>query len=156
MALKKATLVLLLHHPARTRPLLANAEPPGGFTIHKTNREPMKRRFLLYLRGQTYYCEDTQTRKQASLRTKDREIALRFVNAKNEVGQQPAVNLQIARAYLVASDPQIATRSWLVVMDEMTVSVISLTFSTGGLRRAQLVGNEGNHFKGLSSICLKA
>jgi hypothetical protein len=29
------------------------------------------------------------------------------------------VNLQIARAYLAASDPQIATRDWQFVMDEL-------------------------------------
>ena len=36
-----------------------------------------------------------------------------------EAEQQPAVNLQIARAYLAASDPQIATRDWQFVMDEL-------------------------------------
>ncbi len=61
----------------------------------------MKQRFLIHRRGQTYYCEDTDTGKQASLRTKDRCTALRFVNAKNEAQLQPAINLQIARAYLM-------------------------------------------------------
>ena len=78
----------------------------------------MKRRYILYRRGQTYYCEDTVNRKQTSLRTRDREAALRLLHAKNEAEQQPAVNLQIARAYLVASDPEIATRNWQFVMDE--------------------------------------
>ncbi len=66
----------------------------------------MKRRYILYQRGQTFYCEDTLNRKQMSLRTKDREVALRLLHSKNEAEQQPAINLQIARAYLVASDPQ--------------------------------------------------
>ncbi len=79
----------------------------------------MKRRYLLYLRGRTFYCEDTLTRKQASLHTRDREHALRLVQARNEALQQPAVNLQIARAYLAASDPQISRRTWQFVMDEM-------------------------------------
>jgi integrase len=43
---------------------------------------------------------------------------MRLVHAKNEAEQQPAINLQIARAYLAASDPKIATRDWQWVMDE--------------------------------------
>ena len=78
-----------------------------------------RRRYLLFLRGKTYYCEDLLTRKQQSLQTGDKEIALRLLHARNEAEQQPAVNLQIARAYLVASDPSIATRTWQFVMDEM-------------------------------------
>ena len=80
----------------------------------------MKRHFLLFLRGSTFYCESTTTGKQTSLFTKDRAAAERLIHAKNEAEQQPAVNLHIARAYLAASDPHIATRSWQFVMDEMT------------------------------------
>jgi integrase len=40
-------------------------------------------------------------------------------HSRQEAEQQPAVNLQIARAYLAASDPQIATRDWQFVMDEL-------------------------------------
>ena len=76
----------------------------------------MKRRYLLYLRGRTYYCEDTVSRKQTSLRTKDRAVASRLLHCRNEAEQQPAINLQIARAYLAASDPHIATRNWQLVM----------------------------------------
>ena len=79
----------------------------------------MKRRYQLYLRGTTWYCEDTQTGKQETLRTKDRETALRLVNARNEAQQQPAINLQIARAYISVSDPAATKRSWRFVMDEM-------------------------------------
>jgi integrase len=35
------------------------------------------------------------------------------------LSQKPAVNLQIARAYLAASDPQIAARNWQFVMEEL-------------------------------------
>ena len=44
---------------------------------------------------------------------------LRFFHSRKEAEQQPAINLQIARAYLAASDPQIATRDWQFVMDEL-------------------------------------
>ena len=78
----------------------------------------MNQRFILFRRAGVFYCEDTTTGRQTSLRTKDREHALRVLRAKNEAELQPAINLQIARAYLTASDPQVATRNWQVVMNE--------------------------------------
>ena len=80
----------------------------------------MKRRFLLFLRGKTYYCEDTLHDKQESLRTKDKAVALRLVNARNEAEAQPQVSLQIARVYLRAGDPGVAKRTWQAAMDELT------------------------------------
>ena len=41
------------------------------------------------------------------------------MNAKNEAERQPAVNLQIARAYLSAGDPIMNKRTWGDVMTEM-------------------------------------
>lgn len=79
----------------------------------------MKQRFLLYLRGKIFYCEDTLNRKQESLRTRDRATALRLVNVKNEAQQQPVINLQIARAYITVGDPDASKRTWQFVMDEM-------------------------------------
>ena len=52
-----------------------------------------RRRYLLFLRRKTYYCEDLLTRKQQSLQTGDKETALRLLHARNEAEQQPAVNL---------------------------------------------------------------
>jgi integrase len=78
----------------------------------------MKKRFLLFLRRSTYYVEDTTTRKQLSLGTKDKATAERLLHVKNEAEIQPAINLQIARAYLAASDAQISTRNWQFVMNE--------------------------------------
>jgi hypothetical protein len=81
----------------------------------------MKRRFRLYRRGKSgrYYIHDDATGRQESLHTNDRAKATRLFHAKNEASEQPAINLQIARAYLAATDPQIATRNWQLVMDEM-------------------------------------
>jgi integrase len=59
------------------------------------------------------------TGKQDSLHTTDRATAVRLFHSRQEAEQQPAVNLQIARAYLAASDPKIATRDWEFVMDEI-------------------------------------
>ena len=80
----------------------------------------MRQRFILFKRGEVFYGEDTTTGKQYSLHTRDRAEAGRLLNAKNEAERQPAINLQIARAYLAASDPQIAARTWQHVMDEAT------------------------------------
>jgi integrase len=72
----------------------------------------------MFRRGEVFWCQDNETGKQETLRTKDRSTAERVLHAKNEAQQQPIVNLQIARAYLQASDPAVATRTWKVVMDE--------------------------------------
>src|SRR5213592_2079626 len=79
----------------------------------------MKARFRMFRRGRMFWCQDNATGKQESLETKDREAALRVLHAKNEAERQTAINLQIARAYLAAADPEIATRNWQFVMDEM-------------------------------------
>src|SRR6266481_614157 len=80
----------------------------------------MKQRFILYRRANgMFYAEDTVTRKQSSLRTKDEVEAKIFLHSKNESFRQPVLNLQIARTYLTATDPQIAARRWQFVMDEM-------------------------------------
>lgn len=81
----------------------------------------MKQRFRLYRRrkGGRYYLHDSVTQKQESLGTDDRTTAIRLLHSRNEAEQQPAVNLQIARAYLAATDPHISTRTWRWVMEEI-------------------------------------
>jgi integrase len=79
----------------------------------------MKSRYILFRRAGIYYSEDTVTGKQHSLRTKDEAEALTLLNAKNESFRLPVLNLQIARAYLTASDPAMAARTWQIVMDQM-------------------------------------
>jgi integrase len=79
----------------------------------------MKPRFILFRRAGVFYSEDTTTRKQYSLRTKDEAEALTLLHSKNEAHRQPVLNLHIARAYLTASDPAIAQRTWQNVMEQM-------------------------------------
>lgn len=57
----------------------------------------MKPRFILFRRGGVYYCEDTTTRKQSSLKTKNKGEALTLLNARNESFRQPQliIDLQI-------------------------------------------------------------
>src|SRR5439155_7237744 len=79
----------------------------------------MRKRYRLFLRGTVFWCQDNETGKQETLRTKDRDEAERLFNAKNEAHRQPIINLQIARAYLMVGDPQAATRTWQNVMEEI-------------------------------------
>jgi hypothetical protein len=86
-------------------------------------RNIVKLRYRLFQRSNgIFFIEDRVTRKQASLRTRDKAAAQRIFSAKNESHQQPAINLQIARAYLMAVDPLVANRSWRHVMEEIVKS----------------------------------
>ncbi len=93
----------------------------------------MKDRYRLFqnhARGGGYYLQDNVTGRQESLRTKDEETATRLWQARNEAHHLPAINLQIARAYLTATDPKMATRTWQEVME----SLVALKRGTNRLR----------------------
>jgi hypothetical protein len=77
----------------------------------------MKVPFRLFRRRGVYYSEDTETGEQKSLNTTDKRTAQRLLNAKIESAQMGVVNLQIARAYMVAADPQMPDRTWGDVVD---------------------------------------
>ena len=82
----------------------------------------MKTRFRLIHRGERgnqFYCVDSQTGRRFSLQTKDRDAAEQIVLAKNQSLRQPALNLQIAKAYLFGTDKGIGTRTWQHVMEEI-------------------------------------
>lgn len=72
----------------------------------------------MFRRGAVFYSEDAVTGKQASLRTKDEAEARTLLHAKNESHRQPALNRQLAQAYLSAVDPEATSRNWQKVMDE--------------------------------------
>ena len=78
----------------------------------------MKQKFRLYRRknGGRYYLHNELTGKQESLHTSDRMTATRLLHAKNEAAKQPAINLQIAKAYLAATDESFVKRTWREVM----------------------------------------
>src|SRR5689334_4587304 len=79
----------------------------------------MKSRFILFRRAGVFYYEDTTTKKQLSLRTRDESEAQTLLAAKNESHRAPTLNRQIARTYLAATDPDAGKRTWQVPMDEM-------------------------------------
>ena len=89
----------------------------------------MTQKYRLYRRNQSgnYYIQDNVTGKQQSLGTRDKVEARRLLHTRNEAASQPAMNLQIARAYLAAGDPKVASRTWLDVMDETTKNKTGLT-----------------------------
>lgn len=73
----------------------------------------------MFRRGNYFWSHDGETGRQETLRSKDRPTALRLLHARNEAYQQPVLNLQIARAYLAASDPEIVKRTWQTAMNEI-------------------------------------
>src|SRR5512133_2692260 len=77
----------------------------------------MRFKFRLYRRGRTYYVQDNDTGAQESLQTKDKVTAVRLLNAKNEASILAGSNLQVARAYMAASDPNMPKRTWKKVVD---------------------------------------
>ena len=78
----------------------------------------MKQRYgLIHRPWGVFYLKDKVTGEQTSLKTKDKVEAQRLLQAKNEAHVQPALNLQIARAYLSGSDPEMRTRTWQQVME---------------------------------------
>jgi integrase len=79
----------------------------------------MKTKYTLFRRNGIYYSQDSATGQQKSLRTRDETEALQLINARNEAHRQPVLNLQLARAYLTASDPAFVDRTWQTVMDQL-------------------------------------
>lgn len=75
----------------------------------------MKEQFRLFRRGGVFYSHATSSGQQKSLKTKDRKEARRILAAMNEATHAQAVNLLLARVYLTASEPKMATRTWFEV-----------------------------------------
>jgi hypothetical protein len=89
----------------------------------------MHSQFILFRRAGIYYCEDTTTGKQNSLRTRDEKEARNLLHAKKEALRQPVLNLKIARTYMAAADPAMLTRTWKQVMQ------VIVSAKTGSTRR---------------------
>jgi len=117
----------------------------------------MKLRYRLFRRHNgIYFLEDRITGKQQSLRTRDGHAAKRIFNARNESHEQPAINLQIARAYLMASDPMVVKRTWQYAMEEIVKTKQGATqyrWQTGirdkafdSIRAVTLIESQAEHF----------
>lgn len=88
----------------------------------------MRQRFTLFRRRRVFYCQDTTTGQQESLRIRSEQEACALLHSKNEAFRQPLLNLQMARTYLSATDPEISRRTWQAPMDEMAKGKKGLTF----------------------------
>src|SRR5436309_7824546 len=106
----------------------------------------VKKKYRMFLRGTVYWIQDNATGKQETLRTKDRTEAERLLNAKNEAHRQPIINLQIARAYLMVSDPEAARRVWKDVMGEI------VKLKNGETQRRWLVAVKDKALEGIQNL----
>ncbi len=93
--------------------------PNGGEGPPATlrNQRVMKPKFRMFKRGAVFWAEDVSTGQQRSLRTKVRSEAVRLLHGRNEAHAVPFANLQMARAYMMAADPNAATRTWKDVFE---------------------------------------
>jgi integrase len=101
----------------------------------------MKNRYRVFLRPWgVYYCEDLVTKRQETLKTRNKDEAFRLVAAKNENEEAPAFSLHLARVYWKAGDPAAAKRTWQHVMDEIP------KFKTGDTKARWLVAIKDKAF----------
>jgi hypothetical protein len=83
----------------------------------------MNNRYRLICRSHRqgmFYCVDKTTGKRTSLLTTDKIEAKQIIEAKNQAERQPVLNLQIAHAYLSASDPAWTQRNWEEVANRIS------------------------------------
>jgi hypothetical protein len=117
----------------------------------------MENRYRLYRRSQAiYYIEDVVTKRQESLRTRDRNKAVALLVARNQAIAQPALNVTMAKAYLSGRSPELSTRTWIDVFEEMTTAYDGSTkkrfqsFAKSApvqhLKRVPLIETESSHF----------
>ena len=66
-----------------------------------------------------WYAFDTATGNSASLKTWVKAEADLKVNAMNEAVRQSSLNLELAKVYLNAADPKLATWTWQEVMENI-------------------------------------
>jgi hypothetical protein len=67
----------------------------------------------------TWYAFDNTTGNSVSLNTRVKSEAEQTVNAMNEAQRQPSISLGLAKVYLNAADPKLATRTWQEVMEHI-------------------------------------
>jgi hypothetical protein len=72
----------------------------------------MKAKYWLCKRNNVFFSFDSANGQRLSLHTRDREEAQRILRAKNDAATQPAINISIAKAYLVGTDPKLVARTW--------------------------------------------
>ena len=97
----------------------------------------MKAKYWLCKRKGIFFSFDSTTGKRESLHTGDREAAKQIIRAKNDAATQPAINICIAKAYLVGTDPKLVERTWAFVMQEFC----AVKKDSSRLRRERAIKN---------------
>lgn len=83
----------------------------------------MEKRYRVYRRENgIHYLEDVVTNQQESLRTRDKEKAKALLAARNQVAAQLALNVTMAKAYLSGRSPELTTRTWNAVFEDMILT----------------------------------
>ena len=96
----------------------------------------MRQRYRLFRRSSgTFFMEDRATRRQESLRTKDKESAARLFHAKNEAYQQPVLSENSNEAKLVETlrsplFPNVISFAWTETVQELPAVRLGVTNST--------------------------
>src|ERR1017187_1715268 len=87
---------------------------------YKMKAQDMTQRYRKFKRAWgMWYAFDTITGNSVSLKTRVRTEAEKKVNAINESERVPGISLGLARVYLNATDPKLATRTWQDVMENI-------------------------------------
>ena len=98
----------------------------------------MKQKYWLCKRKNVFFAFDSDTGRRESLHTSDQEEAQRIIRAKNDAATQPAINISIAKAYLVGTDPKLVERTWAFVIQEFC----AVKKESTRLRRERAVKNK--------------
>src|ERR1035438_7309260 len=113
----------LAHYPAHICRVHAHCpdarenQPPYPY---KMTTQDMLQRYRKFKRGwEMYYAYNNLTGNSVSLKTRVKPEADKKVNAMNETERQPGISLGLARVYLNATDPKLATRIWQDVMENI-------------------------------------
>src|ERR1035437_2719485 len=114
---KSSTNLALAHYPTRARRGHAHCtdarqiQPPYPY---KMKVQDMTQRYRKFKRAWgMWYAFDNATGNSVSLKTRGKVEAERKGQAMNETERQPAISLGLARVYLNATDPKLATRTCL-------------------------------------------
>jgi hypothetical protein len=120
---KSSTVLALAHYPARARRGHAHCTDAGQIQSsypYKMKVQDMTQRYRKFKRAWgMWYAFDTVTGNSVSLKTRTRTEAVQKVNAMNETERVPSISLGLARVYLNATDPKLATRTWQEVMENI-------------------------------------
>ncbi len=95
-----------------------------------------------------FYAFDTVTGNSVSLKTRVSSEADKKVHAMNETERQPGISLGLARVYLNATDPKLATRTWQEVMENIVAK------KTDETRRRWEVAIKDRNFDCIRKLCV--